>query len=193
MEETDEKGEHKMNKNIWLHWVGEKYYSINSFKKEVQAMGVCRRINSKILKNFNWGDKVYLATGIKDNGTKRTVIFGYFNIDCIFGVDISNMPDHLKNKVKQVSSDLFVDKRGCGVVVSGGFYISEGIKISDIAQYVKKDVAVKGENGTVFFDEPIELVLSNATLKTGFRGFKKIDDGWFFEKKIELKELIILN
>jgi len=90
---------HPEDSHSWLHWMGNIYYSIESFIEEARSIGVSRRVPKKTLKKMKWGDTIFLAS--KEKGLKAPVIFGYFSLHMIQGikVDMDSLPEHLQKKM----------------------------------------------------------------------------------------------
>jgi len=84
----------------WLHWIGNKYYSIKSFIEEAKLIGVSRRVPKNILKKMRWGDTIFLAS--KQKGLKTPVVFGYFKLEKIEGIKVrrEEMSEHLRDKFR---------------------------------------------------------------------------------------------
>jgi len=91
---------HPEDSHSWLHWIGNQYYTIQSFIDEARVIGVSRRVPEKILKKMKWGDTIFLAS--KEKHLKSPVIFGYFNLEGIQGVKVKlkDMPEQLRDKMK---------------------------------------------------------------------------------------------
>lgn len=89
----------------WLHWIGNKFYSIPEFISEAKRVGVSRRVPSKVLKSMVWKDKIFLAS--KQPKLKNPVVFGYFTLDKIEGikVDIDAMPQPLRDATRYMEVD----------------------------------------------------------------------------------------
>lgn len=100
----------------YLHWIGKSYYTTNSFIKEAEKFGVTRRISLRDAKRMAWGDTVYCA--MLDG--KTGVIFGYFKVDLITGLD-----EETAQKIKEEHRTEMTDpgnyaiNRGCGEYVAG--------------------------------------------------------------------------
>ena len=84
----------------WLHWIGNQYYTIESFIDEARVIGVSRRVPEKILQKMKWGDAIFLAS--KEKHLKSPVIFGYFKLEGIQGIKVklNDMPKHLQDEMK---------------------------------------------------------------------------------------------
>ncbi len=108
-------------RKAWLHWIGNNYYTIASFIREAKKMGVSRRIKPVILKGMEWDTRIYLVS--REPGAKAPVIFGFFDITAITGVEIP--PDKLKEMIADGRIDVKeitrtkAEVRGCGRVVLG--------------------------------------------------------------------------
>jgi len=86
--------EERKAKGIPLHFIGLRYYTVQSFIEEAEKWGVSRAIPPRILKQFRWGDKIYLAIHTKredENGNRIPVatVFGFFTID---GINLKASP-----------------------------------------------------------------------------------------------------
>lgn len=90
---------HPEESHAWVHWMGNCYYSIESFIKEAKDIGISRRVPKLTLKKMKWGDTIFLTS--KEKGLKAPVIFGYFTLHTIQGikVDIDTLPKHLQDKM----------------------------------------------------------------------------------------------
>jgi len=176
----------------WLHWVGNAYYSIPEFIREAKKLGVCRRVPKRMLKSMNWGDTVFLAS--KTPEVKFPVIFGYFRIERICGVDYTEVPEDLKEKITMVSvGPPSADARGCGLQVSGGWYATTIAKLTELADYTE-DPMISSSRGVTevsnfaklfyqhggffVFPQPYPELLN---LKF-FRGFRQFNGDKFFEQ-----------
>jgi len=84
----------------WLHWIGNKYYTIKSFIEEARLAGVSRRVPKQALRKMRWGDSIFLTS--KEKGLKTPVVFGYFRLEKIEGVKVrrEEMPEQLQDKVR---------------------------------------------------------------------------------------------
>ena len=133
----------------WLHWIGNEYYSIESFISEAEEYGVSRRVPKHILKKMEWGDKVFLAT--RETGKKKPVIFGYFYIDRLQGINIDDLPEDIAVKVVNAGPVALV-KRGCGYLVAGGIYAYTDANVERLADYAGEETFVRG--GFKIFPEP---------------------------------------
>jgi len=91
---------HPEDSRSWLHWIGNKYYSIKQFIEEARQIGVSRRVPAKMLKKMKWGDVIFLAS--KEKNLKNPLVFGYFALERIQGVkvDIDELPEHLRSKTR---------------------------------------------------------------------------------------------
>lgn len=171
----------KRKPKIWLHWIGNAHYSVANFIKEARKMGVSRRVPMKILRNMEWGDRIYLVSRVP--GLRSPVVFGYFEVDRLVGIKIEDMPDELKNKVENVddpnSDFMFVEERGCGYVIIGGYYVT-ALGVEELAEYADEDTMVKG--GLKIFPKPWVTLFKMPPFR-GFREFnadafhKDIDEG----------------
>lgn len=90
---------HPEDSRCWLHWIGNQYYSIESFIEEARLVGVSRRVPEKILRKMKWGDTIFLAS--KEKGLKSPVVFGYFVLHKIQGVKVKmeDLPEYLQDKM----------------------------------------------------------------------------------------------
>jgi len=123
----------------WLHFIGNKYYSIPKFIKEAKRIGAARRVSLKVLKKMNFGDKVVVAQW---DGYK-TIVFGYFIIRTVGGIthDISAEVRERYGGIC-ISPGGEVVTRGCGTYVSGACYATNA-EINEICEVIEE---VAGEN-----------------------------------------------
>jgi len=96
---------HPEESHAWLHWMGNKHYTIEEFIKEAELIGVSRRVPEKMLRKMKWGDTIFLAS--KEKKLKSPVIFGYFRLERIQGVkvDMEELPEHLQSKMRYQNMD----------------------------------------------------------------------------------------
>jgi len=154
----------------WLHWMGNTHYSVANFIKEARKIGVSRRVPLKILRNMEWGDRIYLVSRVP--GLTSPVVFGYFEVDRLVGIQIDEMPEELRKKVENVedpdSDFMFVEKRGCGFVVIGAFYATS-LGVEELAEYADKDTMVKG--GLKIYPKPWVTLFKMPP----FRGYREFN------------------
>ena len=159
-----------MARKTWLHWIGNAHYSVASFIKEAKKMGVSRRVPQRILRNMEWGDRIYLVSRVP--GLKSPVVFGYFEIDRLVGIQIEELPEDLQEKVQNVedptSDFMFCEQRGCGYVIIGGYYVTS-LGVEELADYAGEDTQVKG--GLKIFKKPWPTLYKMPP----FRGFREFD------------------
>lgn len=156
----------------WLHWMGNQYYTIESFVEEAREHGVSRRVPANVLKKMAWGEKVFLIT--REKNKVRPVIFGYFVIDRLQGINIDELPEDIKVKVVDAGPVALV-KRGCGYLVEGGVYAYTDAGIEQLADYADdKDVFARG--GLILLPEPYPEL----THVVPFRGFRPFDEEAFW-------------
>ena len=157
---------------VWLHWIGATHYTINSFINEANKMGVSRRVPQRDLRMMEWGDKIYCVT--KQKSKVNPVIFAYFTIETIYGIQTNDLPDDLINKVYIVGdpADVQTEKRGCGHLVSGGLYATTTTSVEELASY-SNEPQVRG--GLKVLPEPWPIIWGMPP----FRGFRKFDEEKF--------------
>ena len=156
-------------RKTWLHWIGNLHYSVANFIKESKKLGVSRRVPQQILRNMEWGDRIYLASRVPERG-KSPVCFGYFEITRIAGIQLDEMPDELRNKVENVkdpSTDFqFAIERGCGWVEIGAYYLTT-LGVEELADYTDDPMI---EGGLKIFQKPWPMFYRMPPFR-GFRGF----------------------
>lgn len=159
----------------YIHWVGNQFYSIPSFIYEAKKLGVSRRVSTQTLKKMEWGDKVYLISREKD--IKHPVIFGWFKIDKLHGIDTSKLPDDLKPKVViNTGSGHRNVRRGCGFVVETGVYAVTEASVEELSDYSTENTMIKG--GLKVFPEPYPMMVS---ITAPFRGFRLFNEQEFIK------------
>lgn len=100
----------------WIHYIGKKYYTQNSFTKEAVEYGVTRRVSLNVAKQMHWGDCVYCA--MLDG--KSGVIFGSFIISKLSGLSAevtTQLEDKYESKLVDEGGDIVL--RGCGEYLEG--------------------------------------------------------------------------
>ncbi len=157
---------------VWLHWIGATHYTINSFVNEANKMGVSRRVPQRDLRMMEWGDKIYCVT--KQKHKVNPVIFAYFTIETIYGIQTNDLPDDIGSKVYYVSdpTDIQTEKRGCGHLVRGGLYATTTASVEELASY-SDEPQVQG--GLKVLPEPWPIIWGMPP----FRGFRKFDETKF--------------
>jgi len=123
----------------WLHFIGNKYYSISKFIKEAKQLEASRRVSLKVLKKMNFGDKVVVAQW----DGKKTIVFGYFTIRRVGGItpDISvEVCERYGGVCISPGGEVVI--RCCGIYISGACY-STSASIGKICEVIEE---VAGEN-----------------------------------------------
>jgi hypothetical protein len=158
----------------WLHWIGAAYYTIDSFIDEASRMGVSRRVPQRDLKKMEWGDKVYCVT--RQKGKKNPVIFAYFIVETIYGIQTKDLPPDIGSKIHYIDDPrtLQVEKRGCGYLKPGGLYATTTAKIEELAEY-SDEPQVQG--GLKILPEPWPILWGMPP----FRGFRPFDEEQFIK------------
>jgi hypothetical protein len=109
-----------VTQQTWLHFVGSKYYTIDSFIEESKKLGVTRRVSPQIARRMSYGDRVLLA--MKQG--KTPVVFGYFTIDMLTGISGDTM-DRLWD-CGLTAEDLGLGgkmvTKGCGTYILGATF-----------------------------------------------------------------------
>lgn len=173
-----------------LMWVGSKFYTIESFIKEANRYGVCKRVNgiptditvgkSRAFLVHDTSDKDKKA---KERGVPR--VFGYFTIQSILVVGAKEIAEKEGVKIQRIDESEIgsFEKRGCGFLQVGGTYL---VSDEDMKKLQKHADMAKGQLQLI---KP-PIVCPN--LKR-FRGYKYVDgeailsglpiDQWFTKVK----------
>lgn len=155
----------------WIHWIGNAHYTPYQFIKEARKMGVSRRIPPHILKQMSWGDRIYCAT--REPGKKNPVVFGYFILESLVGIQVQDMPEDLKGKVRNIEDPgLLAVERGCGYLVVGGYYCTTNT-VEELAKYTSEPNV--RSHGLKIFPKPWPVLQGMKP----FRGFRPFDDDTF--------------
>lgn len=164
----------------WLHWVGAVHYSIKSFIAEANKMGVSRRVAAPVLKRMNWGDKIYCA--IREKGEIHPVVFGYFFVETIYGIQTKDLIPEIETKVYYVADplDLQDEKRGCGDLEPGGLYATTTATVEELAD-ASQEPQVRG--GLKVLPKPWPVLVGMPP----FRGFRPFDEARFLTDVISSK------
>jgi len=179
--------------SIWIHWIGLKYYTIDSFILEAEKLGVSRRIPPQILKSMSWGDRIYLIGEIPEM-PKRGILFGYFIVDKIkYVTKDKKLSKKMKKLLEDKSEIVYCGKkagveRGCGYEEYGGFYLVTEASVKEIA-----NVLVRGKSTVNVVSQLYLLKKAKLTNIKPFRGFKhvsieKISKLLGYSKDIDLKK-----
>jgi len=155
----------------YLHWIGKKYYTMNSFAKEAEEHRVTRRVSLNVAKKMSWGDRIY--TAMLDG--KTGVIFGYFDIDRITGLSseaLDSVTSAYENE--QVAEGGRLIERACGEYSLGATHTvaSELPAIIDILQEKvidDRDIGNPMIGGN--FHTITAIRLMNIPFRQGFRTF----------------------
>ncbi len=166
----------KMN---WLHFVGGKYYTIKEFEDETRLFNVSRRISVQLLKQFNYGDRVYLFT-LDGNSS---VCFGYFDVESILAALSAEMKADLAaaGKITETTAGGSMVTRGCGSYTMGCSY-SVNCSIPELAAMIEKhgsDVVMIGGPYTSLCNR----IRSSIPFQRGFRRFNWEDFYGEYEKQ----------
>jgi ASC-1-like (ASCH) protein len=186
----------------WLHWVGSKYYTYKSFKKEAIKLGISRRITLNVLRQMKWGEKIYLVMKAPDLGKKPRIV-GYFYLNRIelIGSDktLAELLDEAGISYHVVSeNDLMKEEiRGCGRRVIGGVYLCTKAMIPEIVdavQFAKTTIDEKGRlkanpevnigadiDKVVFFQKTVPIKIKP------FRGYQQFNEEQFLKDLAEGK------
>lgn len=157
----------------WLHWIGNAYYSIDSFINEALSMGVSRRIPKHILKVMDWGDRVYCVSRLPKKVSP--VCFGYFKIEIIYGIKTFDMPEKMQETIEVVwDGPILSQQRGCGTVQAGGYYAATASSVEELAEY-GDEPQIQG--GFKVFPEPWPEFFKMPP----FRGFRRFNHKSFLE------------
>lgn len=155
-------------KTHWLHFIGKQYYSRQEFVNEACTKGVSRAVSFEVFKKMEFGDRVMLA---QIDG-KSSVIFGYFDISSVTGLDHEFIEDMIKAGALtdlNLPSPEQVD-RGCG-----SYLISRKLSINDTEALVKAIKALpKDRIGRLMIGGkfvPYDPIRVDITFQMGFRLF----------------------
>ena len=162
----------------WIHWIGNKYYTIPGFIEEAEGMGVSRRINPNLLKQMEWGDRIFCAS--KQKGRAHPCIFGYFYVDSIRGIKVTDLPPEVELKVINLPQKPLNEERGCGSLVIGACYAVSNT-IEELADYADEP-QLQGR-GLKILPKPWPVLLT----LPAFRGFRRFDGKQFLEDVIAHK------
>lgn len=165
---------------VWLHWIGAVHYSIESFIAEAEKMGVSRRITALNLRKMEWGDKVYCV--LRGKGEFHPVVFGYFFVETIYGIQTKDLIPEIVNKVYYVADplDLQDEKRGCGDLQPGGLYATTTATVEELAD-ASEEPQVRG--GLKVLPKPWPVIVGMPP----FRGFRPFDEERFLADCSESK------
>ncbi len=155
----------------WLHFVGRKYYTQNSFAAEAGKQGITRRVSLDVLKGMEWGDRVLLAMW---NG-KKTLVFGSYFIDRVSGLS-REAYDGIRKAFKSLPVDTggLLVVRGCGSYNTGPCSDTEATieQIARLLELLQKDDVPIGKPMVGGRFRKHQLVrLTNIPFRQGFREF----------------------
>jgi len=153
----------------WIHFIGSKYYSINSFVKEAKEYSINRRISLNNLKRLDFGDRIFLAQG----GSKSSIIFGYFVLTTVSGLPRDVVKELEESKcIEFKDSDRKRILRGCGSYeVRGSYKIidSEGFLEVVCNSGIKSKLGIGGEYKPIPLD--VNRVKTRIPFMQGYRDF----------------------
>lgn len=150
----------------WLHFVGEKYYTMKSFKEEAYKYGVTRRISMQNLKKMNFGDIVYLAM-MKG---KSPVIFGFFVVDGISGLN-PEVVSSVDRELIPINMGGRQVQRGCGSYTEGPSFTARSASVNDVVRAVEASSQKCKPMVSGQFHAVEELRLKKVPFQQGFRMF----------------------
>jgi len=155
-----------------LQWVGARFYTIESFIKEAERYGVCKRVNGLPVDITIGKSRVFLIhdTSEEDKKAKKRGVprvFGYFTIQSILVVGAKDIAEREGIKIQRVAEAEIgsFERRGCGLLQIGGTYL---VSDEDMKKLQKHADMAKGQLQTI--TPPIEV----PELKR-FRGYKYVD------------------
>jgi len=153
----------------WLHFIGREYYpNISDFVKEAAEYGVSRRIDERILKKFNFGDRVFLFQKVK--GRNYSKMFGYFVVEVVLGSSLDVVIETLEKeepKIKASDQEREILRR-CGlykIIVT--HHVSASVP--EINEKIMKSEAENILVGGTFYLE--KELYSDISFQKGFRPF----------------------
>lgn len=158
----------------WLHWIGNSYYSIASFIKEAERLGVSRRVPSNVIKKMDFGDRIYCIS--REPNLKSPVVFGYYDITKFQGlhIDWGKVPDHLQPRTIE-ASPFSIQERGCGTIREGGLYAIGIPSVKKLESYVSSvDGDPLAQGALVVYPKPWPMMPTIKPFR-GFRPFKGDD------------------
>lgn len=155
-----------------LMWVGSSFYTIESFIKEANRYGVCKKVNG-IPSDITVGkSRVFLVhdTSNKEKAAKKRGvprIFGYFTIQSILVVGAKDIAEREGIKIQRVAEAEIgsFGKRGCGLLQIGGVYL---VSDEDMKKLQKHADMAKGQLQLI--TPPVEVPELQR-----FRGYKYVD------------------
>ena len=120
---------------IMLHYVGKRYYTMETFIKEAMKHDVSRALPISVVKKLHWGDKIFLAFDMKSQKGRYALVFGYFYVQ---GLNVSN--PEIKKKVNEDERIKVVKRVTFG---GGGIHVTRGCGDYSISavSYVDNDVS----------------------------------------------------
>lgn len=140
-----------------IHFVGLRYYTVQSFIKEAKEIGVSRALPANVLKSFNWGDRIFLAIHIKEQSEdgKTTiptaVVFGYFTIEWVnfkgtprLHAAVATDP-RLKAKTTPLPTPVH-ENRGCGdYAITAVTTVGKDVTLAMLVQVVQEHARKFGD------------------------------------------------
>lgn len=165
----------KTKNQVWLHFVGKSYYSINQFIKEAEQIGVNRAIAPKVLRKMTLGDLVLLAQ--KDGAS--TKIFGCFVFSQITGltseaISILYSSGAIRKTASLVPMHI---ERGCGHydIVASYAVTDNDAAMETIYNLTDEQIGRVMVGGTFYplinLEIPEDYVLCDIPFQMGFRLF----------------------
>lgn len=141
----------KEGMEILLHYIGKRYYTIETFTKEALKHGVSRALPASVIKKLKWGDRVYTAFYEKDEKGPYALVFGYFIITGLNVTDVEVVEEAKKDErlkvVKVVAPAGGGGRvtRGCGSYEVGGTtYVDNSLdELVDIIEDTAKKMGKK--------------------------------------------------
>lgn len=120
----------------WLHWIGQQYYTAETFIDEAQRIGITRRVSLQVLKGMSWGDIVSCVQ--KPKNIKGGAVFLEFPITSLSGLTggaIDWIRESGTKIIKVSDGGDFVD-RGCGEYETGAAY-SVRLSLPELARMLE--------------------------------------------------------
>ncbi|RLG54496.1 MAG: hypothetical protein DRO00_01180 [Thermoproteota archaeon] len=194
-----------MTQGHWLHYVGAKYYTPKTFKKEAKKYGVARATPIPIAKTMKFGERVLLAfkkDPEEECTEQKAWIFGYFTIS---GVNIKGLTEEankeLMGKLRVIEyheskgdggGGGTVDRR-CGSYSIGSTAIIDNTlretveAIEEVAKKYNLDVQIFLTGSFHEIEEPYEIFapFTRGYMRLTEDGVEELEDGGKVIKEIQ--------
>jgi len=155
---------------LWLHYIGRRVYTLKTFVREAERLGVARAFPSSVVKRMSWGEPILLAFWERGGeGGGYADVLGYFRVR---GVQWRVSAEAQRRIIERTGARL-VDKGGgrvsrrCGSYSVGPTYETEK-DLSEVMRIAEEVCRELGEKLKFFLTGSLTLFGERFRLEAPF-------------------------